>query len=414
MVVLRREDLTGKQIEEVLHAPGGSREIHFRFDLLRDGAVLKHLDALGSVTYREESEIKHTARFKIYDTDINWLTDRIQPYMLVRMPDKVIDESIQIMPVGIFDSLNLTAAKFDQLNLTAARIDAGMAIQINREEVFAEFPLGVFIPSTPTRVADESGTYYNVEAFDLTVILQEDSLTERLFFPAGTKYLDAVQSILVGAGVDQVFIVDESEAAFQTDREFEIGERKLALCNTLLEEISFNQLTCDENGNILVSRYREPTPEQIAYTYRSNENSVVLPQISDSIDYYNVPNVFIAVCSNPELEQDFRSVYVNDNPNSKLSTVRRGRRIVSEVFQPDMIANQEALDEYVRRIAFEQSQVNRKIQFYTLLMPIHGVRDVLLLDCEELVNGIYVQTGWTMELQAGARMLHEAKGLVEV
>lgn len=412
-MIYSRDTFTGQEIQDALSGRGAVRQVAFRFALLRNGNVIKFLNASGSVSYEKEREVKRTARLKVYDTDVNWLSDRIKPSMLLRMADRLADVSLEIMPAGVFDSLRFTAQSFDALNLTAADLDAGFARTKEKVEAWTEFPLGVYIPSTPRRTLEGGASYYDVEAFDLTVILQEDSLTDRLYFKAGTKYLDAVQSILIGAGINEYMMLDASDAVLPADREFEMGEKKLAVCNALLSEINFNDLECDADGRVMITRYREPSADLVSHIYRTDEQSIVFSQMSDEADYYKTPNVFIAVCSNPDLQQDYRSEYVNNNSKSILSTVRRGRRIVSEIYRPEMITSQKELDEYVRRKAFEASQVYRKIQIQTALVPTHGNGDVILLDCGEL-KGVHLETAWSMELTAGAQMSHTLQKLAEM
>ena len=85
--------------------------------------------------------------------------------------------------------------------------------------------------------------------------------------------------------------------------------------------------------------------EVITFTYKDDELSVICDGLSENIDYFNVPNIFIAVVSSPEVAE-LKSVYINTNPASPLSTSGRGRKIVSQIYKPDMISSQSQLDEY--------------------------------------------------------------------
>ncbi|NLT97645.1 MAG: hypothetical protein GXW96_05735 [Christensenellaceae bacterium] len=366
MIKAARNGWTDKQIIDALHAVNGSQCIQFRFDVLRNGVRRMSIAAEGSVSLNRFADIQRTARFTL-NTELDWLRDEIKPYMLLRM-------------------------------------DA---------DRFAEFPLGVFVLSTPIRKSKNGVVTYEVEAYDRTVILAEDSLVEPLYIAAGEPYLDAVQSVLAGAGITQVLITDYVDTALPIEREFEIGTRKLSVVNTLLSEINFNPIYCDADGRFVISKYKEPSIRDVEYTYAADEMSIIARDTESDMDYFNVPNVFIAMCSNPDLEQDFVSVYVNDNPASKFSTVQRGRNITSEIYRPDAIASQEDLDAYIRRIAFEANQVYEPITFHTALNPLHDRADVLMLKHPD-VQGVFVESSWTIPLKAGGRMAHQARRLVKL
>lgn len=379
MLKLARGGWTDKEIFNALRGQGGSRQVKFRFDVLQNGAKIKEINASGSIDFNRFAEIQRAGTFKLTE-ELDWLHDEIKPYMLLRMPDKV---------------------NADNIGTTM------------RDEQYAEFPLGVFVLSSPSRQSDNGYTEWTVAAYDHTVILKEDSITEPLFLPAGTKYITAIQSILVSANVANVFIKNFTDAKLQTDREFEIGTTKLSIANSLLGEINFNPVRCDSNGQFLISKYQEPSPDNIDFTYAADELSVISRDTESNQDFYSVPNIFIAVCSNPELDKDYRSVFVNDSPSSALSTVSRGRRITSEIYQPSTVLSQEALDTYIRRIAFEENQVYEQLTFTTAIMPIHESGNVLAIRHPD-VTGIFIESSWTITLSADGQMTHTARRLVTI
>ena len=412
MTELARGGWTDKEILTALRGRGGSQQIKFRFDVLRNGAKIKEINATGSVDLNRFADIQRAGAFKLTE-ELDWLHDEIKPYMLLRMPDKIIKDITHIMPCYAFDALHLLAEEFDALNITGEVLDRGYIGTITRKEQYAEFPLGVFVMSSPSRHSSDGFTEWTVAAYDHTVILKEDSISEPLFFLAGTKYIDAVQSILVSANAGNVFIKNFTDARLPTDREFEIGTTKLSIANSLLGEINFNPIRCDSNGQFLISKYQEPSPNNIEFTYAADELSVISRDTASDQDFYSVPNVFIAVCSNPELDKDYRSVFINDSPTSALSTVSRGRRITSEIYQPSTILSQEALDTYIRRIAFEANQVYEQLTFTTAIMPIHESGNILEIRHPD-VTGIFIESSWTIVLSADSQMIHTARRLISI
>lgn len=366
MLPLARDGLTADAVQAALHAKGGSRMVRFRYYIIKNGVRAGELPVVsGSVRYAADDEIQRTASFELAgEPDINWLLDLIQPVMEIAVGNK-----------------------------------------------WASFPLGVFVPSTPTRTVDGQNVRYNVEAYDRTIYAREDCLIDRTFYASGTPYLDVIESLLLSCGISDIQAT-ASGLALPTDREFDIGTSKLDVINTLLAEINYNPLTLNADGQAVLSAYQQPSADRVGYSYRADELSVLASAANSVTDLYNVPNIFIAVISNSE-QQPIKAMYVNDNPSSELSTVRRRRNIVSPLYKPDAIASAEELDTYIRRIAFEQSQVYEAAEIQTALMPIHEAREVLEIRHPQL-SGIYEETGWEMTLSPGGAMTHQIRRIVQI
>ncbi len=412
MIKPGRDGWTDEQILGAINAVDGMSEVRFRYDVLRGGVRRTSISGDGSVSMDRFNDIQRTARFTLRE-EIDWLRDEIKPYMLLRMPDEQISAEMFAETWGERDALGYEWGAFEALGMDWDSIDASVFGSNEWEKRFAEFPLGVFVPSTPTRNSSNAATSWAVEAYDRTVILAEDSLTAPLFIAAGTAYLDAAQSVLAGAGITQVMVISSVATQLPADRIFEIGDSKLKVINTLLSEINYNPIYCDADGVFVLSQYVEPSVAGVEFSYRADRFSVIGRDTSSDIDFYKVPNVFIAVCSNPDIATPLHSVYTNDNPASRLSTVARGRTITSEVYKPDAVASQGDLDAYVRRRAFEANQVYETLKFNTALNPLHERADVLEIQHPD-ATGVYVESRWTLTMAADGKMTHEARRLVSL
>jgi len=88
MLPLARNGYTAAQVDAAFHAP--TRQIQFRYDLLDStNAFKKTLTTVtdGSIAYDTTQQIKRTAQFTLQDDgNINFLSDRIQPFALLKMP----------------------------------------------------------------------------------------------------------------------------------------------------------------------------------------------------------------------------------------------------------------------------------------------------------------------------------------
>lgn len=370
MLSLNRNGYTKQQVIDILHGKRTTREISFRYDLLDSEDLFKYtLETVTNANVSMDSlaKIKRTATFRIKDdSNINWLSDRIQPFCLVKMSD------------------------------------GG----------FVEFPLGIFLLSSPKRKDENNQVYRDVEAYDGLVVLMDDKLESRLVLAKDSSFIQAIKDILTGAGITKINL-ENSSSTLSADLEFEAGLEKLEVVSELLKQINYNELYVDVEGFYTSKPFRNPSIRGADYSYKDDEFSVTYNGMEEELDLFNIPNKWVIVCSNADNEP-FVSSYTNENPNSLTSTVNRKRTIVSHQEVRD-IADQATLDEYAERVAFESSQVYGKVSFDTAIMPFHDYLDVLEINYSTLaIRGNYLEIGWSFPLEAGAIMKHNLQKVVSI
>lgn len=387
-------DYSDQEIKDMLHAKHGSRFIRFRYDLLdKNEKKIRTLTNVlsGEVSMNAFNTVKRTAKFSIREDEnepIDYLSHRIQPFVELKMPDQ-----------------------FEQNS-------AGVRTLV--EGKWIEYPLGVFILSSPTKKEQGDFIYRDIEAYDKLVILQEDKYTDRTIFKKGTRYVDAVISVLLSAGITKYNILS-NENVLGEDMEYEPGTEKYKPIADFLNAINYNPLNVDEYGYVTSQPYVSPQVKSPDYRYELDEFSVVAHGMEEELDLYAVPNVWVAYYSNADSvgannpnPVTLRSVYTNSNPDSPTSTVSRGRNIV-DYRKVEEIADQIALNAYVQRIAFEASQIYGKVKFQTAIMPFHGFQNVLYLRNPTLgIDGKYAETSWKITLKSGALMDHEVRAVINV
>lgn len=369
MLSLEKNGYTEQQIIKALHS---NREIDIRYNLLNKFDIrigeLTSPQSGNSIEMNSLAEIKRTATFNIKENelnDIDWLNDRIQPIFCLKMPNG-----------------------------------------------FVEWSLGIFLISSPTRHEEYSQIWRTIEAYDSSLILKEDKFDNRYRIVAGTNYVNAIIDIL-NSGLIRKINIPDNNYLIPTDKEFEIGTTKLEAVNSLLKEINFNSLFVDENGIFTSGPYILPTNRQVEYSYRDNELSIIYPGAVDELDLFNVPNKWIVASSNPE-RQPLISTYTNNSPVSVTSVYNRQRNIVKYV-QLNDILDQNTLDEYTKRLVFQDSQIYKKAIIETALMPHHSYDNLLFLDHSTLgIATNYIETRWKMDLKVGGRMKHECRKVINI
>lgn len=276
-----------------------------------------------------------------------------------------------------------------------------------------ETPLGVFQTATPSRATDRYNTVVQIEAYDRCWRLQNQRTENILHIAAGTSYITKIRQMLTEAGIGLV-IAAPSTATLQTDREdWEIGTTYLAIINQLLAEINYSDVWFDGSGIAHLEPYEQPSADRIDHAYSYNDvvhAQPIGPDHNDETDIFNAPNVFVRICSNPDLDADMVATAVNESPTSSTSTFKRKMRIV-DVQRVDNIASQDELQAAADRARNESMLAARTITFQTLNEPGHGVGDIISIDDPELA-GIYEETGWSLTMATGQMMQHTAKRTV--
>lgn len=319
--------------------------------------------------------------------------------------------SLDDLLVIVWHERDVLVPETTEIDYLTDRIKPHMEIRM-RDGNWIEFPLGVFLLSTPTRHDEVNGVYRDIEAYDGLIILDDDKFTSRYNIKAGTKYTKAVEDILRGAGITDFNIADKSDT-LKNDKEFKIGTSKLEAINELLSAINYTPIWVDANGYFTAYQYVSPADRREDYTYADDELSIIYNGMEEELDLTETANSWVVTQSNPEKEP-LVSTKTNDNPDSPTSTVNMGRTIV-DFREVDDIADQATLDAYVERIAFEASQVFGKVKFTTALMPFHEYSDVLHVKYDALkIDYKFSETNWTMKLEAGGEMTHEVRRVVSI
>jgi hypothetical protein len=408
MQELARDGYSSEEIRDMLHGKYGSRVVKFRYDLLdrqerKKGELLRVRS--GEVSMNAFNTIKRTAKFTLEDEYVDTRT-----YYTWK---DVNDSTWVDLGASLYEDLwtveKESALKVDWLN---DRIQPFAMFKMP-DGGWIEFSLGIFLLSSPTK-KDESGfVVRTVEAYDGLIILDQDKFTERTYFPAGTTYEKAVTDILKSAGITKINIDIPSGAKLPNDKEYATGDSKLSAINDLLDSVNNTPLWVDSGGYFRSSPYERPDEKAIGYTYSDQELSIIVEGVEEELDIFDVPNSWVVTVSNPEGES-MTARRDNTNINSPTSIPSRGRRIV-DFRQVDDIASREALNAYVERIASEASQVYGKVTFETPIMPHHEYYDVIELKYAPLgIDDRFSETSWTIKLEAGAMMTHEARRVVSI
>lgn len=337
------------------------RSYSVRVEVIRNGATLTVLNPVSDpvIDCDSEAPIK-TSMSGVFlnDAQVNWLTDELMPY-------QIID--------GV------------------------------------EHPLGMFPIGTILRGYDENGSEtVTVEAYDRCLTLKQKKAERIIHIPAGKNYIAAVEELLTEAGI-VLYMATPTEATMQTDREdWPIDTPYLDIINILLSEINYSQIWFDSRGYAQLHPVKSPSATNIDHRYGETEQINLLHRpCTIETDMFDAPNVFIVICSNPDLDAPMVAIAENDNPMSSLSTIRRGRRIV-RTHKVDNTPSQAELEAYAETLKLSGMITSEMATVSTANLPGHGVFDTIAITHPN-IEGIYQEVAWSLILAPGQSMIHKIR-----
>lgn len=343
------------------------RTVNFRFKVIRNGADYGRLFPLDgsapTIRMNDDTDLKTSLSGDFVEdpaSPVDWLTDEIQPIL-------VIDGE--------------------------------------------ESPLGVFLPATVVPTFNGLTNYVHVEAYDRAWRVKDNYTESLVYYPAGTAYMDAIKQLLTACGIALVIETPSTATLAEAREDWDIGTSYLKIINQLLSEINYNPLWFNGQGAAVLEPVSVPTAENIEHTLDSDKvESLMVPAFTREMDIYQAPNVFVCVCSNPDKSGPMVATAENTNPQSPLSIMRRGRRIVS-INRLDNIASQEELEAYAETLRNNSMFSGETVVVTTGLLPGFGVADVTALHFEDY-NAICIERAWEMNLTIGGDMRHELERVV--
>lgn len=213
----------------------------------------------------------------------------------------------------------------------------------------------------------------SMDCSSVLVLLQRKSYGLPYTVPAGTNAVAKAAEIVRSFGLS-VSYADQSSYTLSADHTFDANENYLGIVNWLLDAAGFSSAGVDAYGGVRLEKYQEPTERTVRYTFRDDEQSIMLPEVKTSNDYQDTPNV-VKLRHTSQYVTVWAAAY-NIDPESKASTVSRGyentyEEEVSELegsTPAEMLANLKALA--LQRLVDKSSEIE-KVEMTHCWLPIN-------------------------------------------
>lgn len=307
----------------------------------------------------------------------------------------------------IFDS-NLDVKRSGKLEMIRAEISGGNTFEPFTDRICpvmidstGEHPLGKYMCISMPEQLSDTGSYYQIEMYDETMILHQAAFDDRVNYANGTLYKTVIENLLIGSGITNYYF-DSTSATLQTEREFAPGDNYLEVINTLLDEINFDHIYAGLDGFLYLRKKQQKNTAD--HIYSDKRNYKLLKPIQRDTDIFSIPNVLVGVVSNPEMDGPMIYKKVNNDVGSQISIPKRGYKVV-KIYNLSNIASQADLEAYINAEYQKTTQMTETAQISTAPEHSHEFGDTVQLNTE-LISGLYTEIRWDMSLGVRNSMRH--------
>lgn len=239
--------------------------------------------------------------------------------------------------------------------------------------VSEKHPLGTYLIQTPSTSFNGKIQNISMDAYTPLLELKEKRPPLGYSILKGENITDVAYR-LTRDNVRAPVVMAGCSTSLFSDFVAEIDDTWLSFLTDLLANAK-HTFALDEMGRILFTPKQDTASLQPVWTYNDDNSSILYPDLSLEHDLYGIPNVVEVIYSNGV--ENYYSRVVNDDPNSPISTVNRGREIIHRETNPSVIGDptDNQIDEYAEQLLRNLSSLE-----YTITYT-HGYCPVRVGDC---------------------------------
>jgi hypothetical protein len=237
-------------------------------------------------------------------------------------------------------------------------------------------PLGTFLVQTPSSSFDGKIRSVSMDAYTPLLELKENPPPLGYSVLKGENIMQRAYQLCREHARAPVVEVP-CEETLNYDFVANTSDTWLTFISDLIGNAKYS-FALDELGRILFSPKQDTASLQPVWTFDDGNSSILYSDITMDHDLYGIPNVVEVVYSNGN--DTYQTRVVNDDPNSPISTVSRGREIIHRVTNPDMVGipTEKQIVEYANRVLRELSSVEYTVSYS------HGYCPTRIGDCVRL------------------------------
>lgn len=237
-------------------------------------------------------------------------------------------------------------------------------------------PLGTFLVQTPSSSFNGKIQNISMDAYTPLLELKENQPPLGYSIRKDENIMDFAYRLTSEHTRAPVVKPNCSEKLFY-DFVADINDTWITFLKDLISNAKYS-FALDEVGRIMFSPIQDTASLQPVWNYDDGNSSILYPDIELQHDIFGIPNVVEVIYSSNR--DNYYAKVVNDDENSPLSTINRGREIVYRITDPDLIGDptQNQITEYAKQVLRSLSSLE-----YTVTYK-HGYCPVRIGDCVRL------------------------------
>lgn len=255
------------------------------------------------------------------------------------------------------------------------------------------------LATSPDRNIEGVFTTNKVQCYSVLKPADDVLLQKGWYAPSGVDGASIVSDLL--AVTPAPVVIDGNSTSLTEPMIAEEGETHLSMAWKVLNAINW-RIRIAGNGTVTLC----PKASTLSAIFDATENDIIEPRITVEYDWFQCPNVFRATMDGSSF------VARDDNVDSQLSTVNRGREIWMEETDCNLNSG-ESLEQYAERRLSEEQTVATMISYDRRFVPDVLVGDLveLRLPAQGIVDSFMVESQ-TIEIGHGARISEHVRKAV--
>lgn len=291
-----------------------------------------------------------------------------------------------------------------------------------------QVPLITAIPQAPTEAHTDHSVTMEVELYDRTIMLQEDSYGRPFSKAKGTNIMAAVVEVMSSIGVNDL-AYQKSDETLQKAMNWSAEASKYQIVNDLLRVAERFSIRTDGMGRFRADKYVSPEDRPRDWTFEYEVNGLYLPEFKWTIDRYHIPNKYIVVASEVSVEKTKKKkaykytpigVAKDNDPKSPFSYQARGNRYITVTDTDIELAEKDSQSEHqtavtnaaVRRLR-EAQLVGIKVEELTHPWLPFGLNSLVQFKNKRTTPLLAVCQAQTITLAAGGLVTSTLRGLTK-
>ena len=247
--------------------------------------------------------------------------------------------------------------------------------------VTEKVPLGMVLSQTPSSSFNGKILDVSMDCYTPLIELKEKKPPLGYTVRKGTRIMDAAYRIVrenARVPVNKVEPLYEKNSdgelvdvspTLQRDFVANTDDTWLKFIIDLIANAKY-ELGLGERGDILFLPKQDMASLQPVWTFDDDNSSILYPELTMDHDLYGIPNVVEVIYS---YGSDYKqAIAKNEDPNSPISTINRGREIVHRDTEPSLAGyvTQEQIQNYAERLLKELSTIEYTVSYTHAYCPV--------------------------------------------